>query len=115
MPSADPDPAVRAHPTFRQLSGCAQETRGPTDRWFAADKARHFMLSFGVVGFTFAGLRTAGMDRPSANVAAVVAAAGAGLGKELSDLRRGRGFSFRDLVWDAAGIAVGALLMQNTR
>jgi uncharacterized protein YfiM (DUF2279 family) len=46
---------------------------------------------------------------------AVVAGLGAGFGKELADRRAGKGFSLRDLVWDAAGILVGTLVMQETR
>lgn len=92
-----------------------QEDGGRADRWLAPDKARHFMMSFAVVGYSFAALRTAGVRRPRARTTAILVAAGSGLGKELSDRMRGRGFSFRDLAWDAAGVIAGALLIQNTR
>ena len=85
----------------------------PPDRWFGSDKLRHFFLSFGVTGFAFAGTRAAGAGEAADWIAPALAAS-AGFGKELDDHRRGWGFSLRDLVWDAAGIAAAVLVMKRT-
>jgi hypothetical protein len=42
-------------------------------------------------------------------------AAVAGIGKEVLDVRRGGPFSLRDLVYDAAGIAVAGAILHNMR
>jgi uncharacterized protein YfiM (DUF2279 family) len=37
------------------------------------------------------------------------------IGKEIHDRRAGGEFSFKDLTWDALGMAAGAALSQHTR
>ena len=103
--------ALGAHPWGEPPDGLAQ---APPDRWLAPDKLRHFFLSFGSTGFAFAASRAAGADR-DADWIASAAAALAGLGKEISDHRRGWGFSLRDLVWDGAGIAIAILILKRMR
>jgi uncharacterized protein YfiM (DUF2279 family) len=39
----------------------------------------------------------------------------AGVAKEIHDVRAGRGFSLKDLAWDAAGVALGLTLAQRIR
>jgi uncharacterized protein YfiM (DUF2279 family) len=85
------------------------------DRWFGEDKQRHFAMSFFVTSIGHAAGRMAGMDADAATLSGVVVAAAAGLGKEIHDRRGGGIFSVKDLVWDAAGIAVGAVLVRQAR
>jgi uncharacterized protein YfiM (DUF2279 family) len=91
-----------------------EPVQSTADRWFAADKAKHFLISYGLAGFAFAGSRLAGMDRQAATATALVAGLGAGVAKELADRKQGKGFSPRDLAWDAAGLLAGVLVMQRT-
>lgn len=97
--------------------GCASgdaPRQDRVDRWLAEDKARHFTMSFAVTAMGYGAARTA-MGHDAAAATAVGAAAAAGLGKELVDARSGRWFSPKDLVWDAAGVALGYLLVDRIR
>jgi len=85
------------------------------DAWLAEDKARHLFASLALTAVTFGGARAVGVEWPDAGIAAGVVAGGAGFAKELSDRARGRPFSVRDLVWDAAGIGVGLVLAERAR
>jgi uncharacterized protein YfiM (DUF2279 family) len=86
------------------------------DRWFAPDKVRHFFTSALLQSLGYGTLRAMDVEHGSALVGASVVTAAFGIGKELSDRRRGYGFSGRDLVWDAAGAAaVSALLARTER
>ncbi len=85
------------------------------DRWFGEDKLKHVLLSCGVTNFAFAGARALGLGGQDAVRGAVVAALVAGVGKEVSDRQRGRGFSVKDLVWDIAGIGAGVALAEHVR
>ncbi len=82
------------------------------DRWFGSDKLKHFFLSFGTTGFARAGAETMGAGDAARWIAPAVAGL-AGIGKELSDHSRGWGFSLRDLVWDAAGVAAALLALRS--
>jgi uncharacterized protein YfiM (DUF2279 family) len=83
------------------------------DAWFGADKFKHFAMSYAVTAFAFAGARSLFDDDPSLALA-VAAGSTAGLLKEVYDRRHGKPFSGRDLVWDAAGVAVGFVMMRQT-
>ena len=88
--------------------------RPAPDARLGADKLRHFALSGMVQGTGFGVATAAGMDGRSALVAASVATAVVGLGKEVHDRRRGGRFSARDLAWDAAGAGAATLLLRRT-
>ena len=75
------------------------------DRWYGEDKVRHLGASAAITAIGYGGSRVFfGVDE-SIGVA-IGAAAVAGLLRELHDGRDGR-FSYKDLVWDAIGIAAG--------
>lgn len=85
----------------------------PPDRWLAPDKLRHFFLSFGATGVSWATLDAAGAGA-SADWLAPSLTMVAGLAKEIVDHGRGWGFSLKDLVWDAAGVLVAVIAMRET-
>ncbi len=85
------------------------------DRWFAADKLRHFFASYGAVAIGYGSARLVGIEREEGLRLAVAGGAVAGVAKEWSDVRSGGPFSVRDLVWDAAGIATAYALLRNVR
>jgi uncharacterized protein YfiM (DUF2279 family) len=88
----------------------------PRDRWIGEDKLKHFLSSFAATTLSAGGARMVGMDARTA--AWVGAGAGASLGvwKEARDFRSPTGtLSFRDLVWDGAGVAAGTAVMLQVR
>jgi uncharacterized protein YfiM (DUF2279 family) len=85
------------------------------DRWFAADKMKHFFMAAFVQSASFGGMRAVGMSKSSSLAGATALTAGVSIGKEVHDRRSGGEFSFKDLTWDAAGMAAGAALSQHTR
>lgn len=115
---APPVAAFRPAPLFSRLTPARAGTAGLPrqvlpDRWFAPDKLRHFFLSFGATGVTYAALRAAD-ERAVADWLSPSATMLAGLAKEIVDQSRGWGFSLKDLVWDAAGVAVAMIAMRET-
>ncbi len=93
----------------------AQRPQRAPDRWFAEDKARHMLTSMAVVGFAHSGARIVSLEGNDAVVAAVAGAALTGIWKEFHDRSVGKPFSLRDLVWDAVGIGLGAVLVSHAR
>ena len=87
----------------------------PGDRWFGADKVKHFLTSAFVQGATYATLQAAGAERGAALAGATVVTLSVGIGKEWRDRRQGGAFSGRDLAWDAAGAGAATLVLVRTR
>ena len=83
------------------------------DAWLGEDKFKHFAMSFAVTAFAFAGARSV-FDADTSLGFAIATGSTAGLLKEFYDRARGRPFSKRDLVWDAAGVAVGVIMARQT-
>lgn len=106
-PGPGPAAAIR-----RRIGVDLEDPTRPPDHWFAPDKLKHFFLSFGTTGFVFAGANAAYRNEAPGWIAPSVAGF-AGLGKEMADRRHGWGFSFRDLVWDAAGIAAALAILRD--
>lgn len=90
-----------------------QQTPAP-DHWFGADKFQHFAMSYAITAFAYAGTRTL-FDRDASLGVAIAAGSAAGLLKEFRDRSVGQPFSFRDLVWDAAGVALACVVVRQTR
>lgn len=86
----------------------AQHERGARDPWFSRDKFLHSVASAGLTGLMYHGyaVRFHG-DIQQGGVFSVSLTGFIGLSKELYDRDRGRTFSWKDLVWDGLGIAIG--------
>jgi len=84
------------------------------DRWFGADKVKHFFVSAFAQSVAFSTLRAAGASRDGSLAGATAFTAAVGVGKELHDRPRVEGFSARDLVWDAAGAGAATLILYRT-
>lgn len=84
------------------------------DRWFAADKAKHFFTAAFVQSASFSAFRVTGLSRDQALAAASVVTAGVSIGKEVADKRGAGTPSGKDLVWDAAGMAAASSLLIRT-
>lgn len=87
----------------------------PPGGWFGRDKLKHFLMSALVHSTAFSIARASRVDRPGAQVAGAVSATAVGLLKELHDRRVGKPFSVGDLLWDGAGAASAAALLNRSR
>jgi uncharacterized protein YfiM (DUF2279 family) len=87
----------------------------PPGGWFGTDKIKHFLMSALVHSTAFSIARAARSDRSGAQVAGTISAATVGVWKELRDRRVGKPFSIGDLVWDGAGAASAAALLNRSR
>jgi putative lipoprotein len=85
------------------------------DGWFGADKMKHFFMSAFIQSMAYSSARAAGASHDGAFVAATTATVGFGVGREIYDGRVKRAFSYKDLVWDGAGLAAGMALVNNAR
>lgn len=113
-PHASPQPTGEAPVAPLVIADRADRMAQERDRWLGEDKLRHLGVAFAATTMTYAGARTLLEPGPS-RVFAATAASIASVGKELHDLRTGSGFSYRDLAWDAAGIALGLALATSSR
>lgn len=84
------------------------------DRWFAADKVKHFLLAAFLQGVGHSALRLAGVRHGHAQAGSVAVAISLSALKERADRRAYGHFSVRDLVWSAAGTAASASLTSRT-
>jgi putative lipoprotein len=95
--------------------GAGAQARHPRDSWFGVDKVKHFFMSAFIESVTFSGLQAIGANRNTAFAGAISATAGFAVGKEFHDRRTTGLFSYRDLVWDAAGGGAGLLMLRSTQ
>ena len=84
------------------------------DRWFAADKAKHFFTAALAQSMSFSALRAVGLSRSGALVGATVVTGAVSVGKDLYDRTSGGDPSLKDLTWDAAGMAAASVLLVHT-
>jgi uncharacterized protein YfiM (DUF2279 family) len=82
------------------------------DKWFAMDKFLHFAASAGITGLSYHYYHCQYNNPEKNSIYFSISFAGAaGIGKEVYDHRyKKTGWSWKDIVVDAAGIAVGYLL-----
>lgn len=99
-------------PAFGRTPDPPDPTPTVSDPWVAEDKLQHFALSFAATQTAYGGLSVIA-DHDAAFTGAAITGLALGLAKEIHDARIGRPFSFRDLAWDAAGVALAALLVQQ--
>lgn len=85
------------------------------DRWFAPDKVKHFFTAAFVQTAAFGAFRAAGASRSASLGGATAVSSLVSVGKELYDRRTGGDASVKDLAWDAAGIAVASVALNQTR
>ena len=83
------------------------------DRWFAPDKAKHFLASAAIETIGYSMMRGARATRQQSLAAASVATAAAGVTKEWMDRRGGGEFSLKDLTWDAVGGTTVAIAFRH--
>lgn len=84
------------------------------DEWLGQDKFKHFAMSYMITATSFGAARMV-TDKDASIGTGIALGVAAGILKEIYDKRDKRRFSFRDLVWDAAGITTGVLIARQTR
>lgn len=97
------------------MSAGAQAQHQTVDPLVGPDKVKHFLMAGFVQSLTFATLELAGAHRSAARAGGISAAAIISVGRELHDRRVGKGFSFKDLLWDGIGISAALLVINKTR
>lgn len=85
------------------------------DGWFGADKMKHFFMSAFIQSMAYSSARAVGASHDGAFVSATAATVGFGIGREIYDGRVKRAFSYKDLVWDGAGLAAGIVLVNKAQ
>lgn len=86
----------------------------PTDRWFGADKGKHFLLAGFMQSVGYASLRSLDVRHGDAQAAAFGVTLALAVQKERRDRRAYGLFSVRDIVWSAAGALASAALLSRT-
>lgn len=78
------------------------------DEWFSQDKFLHFYFCATMVGLGYHTL-VCRMDRDEteSKIFSISFTAMVGIGKEIYDKKKKGKFSWKDLCWDGAGLAVG--------
>ncbi|CAN5688028.1 hypothetical protein BH23GEM6_BH23GEM6_05290 [soil metagenome] len=88
----------------------------PRDPWFAEDKLMHFAASFAATTLSASAARSAGLEPGHSALLGAATGSGFAIWKEVHDHRRPDGFfSYRDLVWDFAGIGAATGVMRRVR
>jgi uncharacterized protein YfiM (DUF2279 family) len=88
----------------------------PRDKWLAEDKLKHMFASFVVTTISSSAIRAAGASSSTSVWAGAAVGVGAGAWKELTDLRRrGETASYKDFVWDVAGVGAASVLVRQAR
>ena len=101
--------------TLSMLSSCATQQKNNTDdAWFAKDKYTHFLLSTAISAAIANAAKNNGNENCDAALIGFSVTLTLGAAKETYDKRKkGTFYSYRDMVWDAAGSATGSLLGSN--
>ena len=86
----------------------------PPDNWFGSDKLKHFFIAAFTHTVAYSALQAARVHHDQALVGAWAVTATVSVAKEVRDRRSYGLFSYRDLVWDAAGAGVATLVIANT-
>ncbi|MGR3177910.1 MAG: hypothetical protein ACUZ8E_07620 [Candidatus Anammoxibacter sp.] len=76
------------------------------DEWFGGDKAKHFAVSFLLAAGAYYSISSNTNKDSSAIIGAVSFSLGLGLLKEIKDVKDGKFWSNKDLIWDVIGTGV---------
>lgn len=92
----------------------AMSLTAPPDNWFGSDKLKHFFIAAFTQTVAYSALQAARVHHDEALVGAWAVTATVSVAKEVHDRRSYGLFSYRDLVWDAAGAGVATLVISKT-
>ncbi|HEU0298371.1 MAG TPA: hypothetical protein VFR37_02930 [Longimicrobium sp.] len=101
---------------FLCLSLGRPDAQQPRDPWFSEDKFKHFATTFLVTSLAASGARAAGLDHDTSLYVGAGTGATVGIAKELNDRRReGSTASFKDIVWDLAGVGAATVVQARAQ
>ena len=86
----------------------------PPDNWFGSDKLKHFFIAAFTQTVSYSALQAARVNHDQALAGAWAITATVSIAKEIRDRRSYGLFSYRDLVWDAAGAGAATLLIAKS-
>ena len=86
----------------------------PPDNWFGSDKLKHFFIAAFTQTVAYSALQAARVHHDQALAGAWAVTATVSVAKEVRDRRAYGLFSYRDLVWDAAGAGVATVVIAKT-
>ena len=86
----------------------------PPDNWFGSDKLKHFFVAAFTQSVAYSALQAAKVNHDQALAGAWAVTATVSIAKEIRDRRSYGLFSYRDLVWDAAGAGAATLLIAKS-
>ncbi|HUQ84486.1 MAG TPA: DUF2279 domain-containing protein [Gemmatimonadaceae bacterium] len=92
----------------------ALQVAAPPDHWFGADKLKHFFVAAFTQSVSYSALQAAHVKHGQAMTGALAVTAVVSVAKEFHDHRSYGLFSVRDLVWDAAGTGLAAVLVEHS-
>ena len=92
----------------------AMSLTAPPDNWFGSDKLKHFFVAAFTQTVAYSAFQAARVNHNEALVGAWAVTATVSVAKEMHDRRSYGLFSYRDLVWDAAGAGVATLVIAKT-
>jgi uncharacterized protein YfiM (DUF2279 family) len=93
----------------------AVSLQAPPQWMVGPDKLKHFFVSAFVQSASYSALRWSGVEHDNALVTASAATVAVGIAKEVHDARSGGRFDPADLLWDLAGAAAAAALLDQSR
>lgn len=102
-------------PLLLSLSLALPAPPAPADPWFGEDKLKHFVTSFVATSLAVSGARIAGVERSTSIAVGAGIGVGVGVLKEVNDARTGGIFSYRDILWDLAGVSAAAAVAEAAR
>jgi len=86
----------------------------PPDNWFGSDKLKHFFIAAFTQTVAYSAFQAAQVRHDQAVAGAWAVTATVSIAKEIRDRRSYGLFSYRDLVWDAAGAGAATLLIAKS-
>jgi len=86
----------------------------PPDNWFGSDKLKHFFIAAFTQTVAYSAFQAARVSHDQALAGAWAVTATVSIAKEIRDRRSYGLFSYRDLVWDAAGAGAATLLIAKS-
>lgn len=86
----------------------------PPDNWFGSDKLKHFFIAAFTQSVAYSAFQATHVRHDQALAGAWAVTATVSIAKEIRDRRSYGLFSYRDLVWDAAGAGAATLVIAKS-
>jgi hypothetical protein len=98
----------------RVILAFALSLNGSDEVGVRPDRVKHFFMSAFVQSVSYSAFRVVRVEHDAAMIAASGVTFAVGAGKEVADHRAGRQFDMVDLLWDVAGGAAAAAVLEQS-